>query len=129
MTSMPPRLVKTRVSASRRRRFSAATRTRTCCPVVDFAEDLASFSGPRRLWVGLLERSFTALSVIGVPFSYVSNAFALSILTPSGSEAPRKRAGDGYCNSSREKGAGSFETTSEPAPRQLRHEKRTEQAF
>src|ERR1700680_1284650 len=120
MTSMPPRLVKTRVSASRRRRFSAATRTRTCCPVVNFAEDLASFSGPRRLWVGLLERSFTALSVIGVPFSYVSNAFALSILTPSGSEATRKRAAMDTATAAEKKELVVLKTTPEQEPRQLR---------
>src|SRR5712692_7013098 len=80
MTSMLPRLVRTRASASRSKRFSAATNTRTCCAGACFAEGLASFSEPRRVETCPLERSFISLSDIGVPFPFAAGAFVLEAL-------------------------------------------------
>src|SRR5258708_17513046 len=83
MTSMLPRLVRTRASASRSKRFSAATNTRTCCVGACFAEGLASFSEPRRVETCPLERSFISLSDIGVPFPFAGSAFLLEDLAPT----------------------------------------------
>src|SRR6267154_505491 len=129
MTAIPLRLLNTRVSTSRSKRFSAATSTRICCAGAHFVEDFAGFSGPRRLGVSPFERSFPRLSDIGLPFPLSTSAFDLKP-DPSTVRMQYRRAQVADpATAAEKKELVILKQPSEPAPSQLRHKNRTEQTF